>query len=153
MGGFVGAWVVAEGLLTYRWIKQKAPPPPGVYLKTTALYVALALIGEAQQARPVVTALAWAWNLAVLVQVAGGGAAAQVTGWPPPAINDPTVFLPSGTAGSPPPTGPVGGLGAAAAAAGQQAAAAAESQASGGGGASAPKAQLWQRRSGRSPRR
>lgn len=95
MGLFFLAWAAGEGLVTWRWLKHKAPPTPGALLLPSGIFIALAALAEYQPARGVATALAWSVNLAVLVQVAGKDPGVQ-TGWPPPKISDSTVFLPSG---------------------------------------------------------
>ena len=79
------AWAVGEGIITWRWVKAKAPPTPGALLLPTALYLSLAILGEYRPARPVATAFAWSVNLAILLQVVGK-APAQTTGWPPQKI-------------------------------------------------------------------
>lgn len=97
--GLVLAWVVGEGIIFYRWTALKAPPPPGVIALSSSLYLGLAAIGEYKPARPVVTAFAWAVDLAILLQVLGK-APAGTTGWPPPLIDDPTVIMPPGGSSS-----------------------------------------------------
>lgn len=79
------AWAVGEGIITWRWVKAKAPPTPGALLLPTALYLSLAILGEYRPARPVATAFAWSVNLAILLQVVGKSPAQQ-TGWPPQKI-------------------------------------------------------------------
>jgi hypothetical protein len=81
--GLFFAWSVGEGIITWRWVKNHAPPTPGALLLPTALYLSLAILAEYRPARGVATAFAWAVNLAILMQVVGK-APAQATGWPPP---------------------------------------------------------------------
>jgi hypothetical protein len=97
MGGFVLAWLVGESIVVYRWVKLKAPPPPGALLLSSGLFVGLAIVGQYQPARTTATVTAWALDLAILLQVVGK-APSGTTGWPPPLIDDPTVILPGGTA-------------------------------------------------------
>jgi hypothetical protein len=93
--GFFLAWAAGEAIIFYRWGKLKAPPTPGVLALSSGLFVGLAVIGEYQPARPVITAFAWAVDLAILMQVLGK-APTGTTGWPPPLIDDATVILPPG---------------------------------------------------------
>lgn len=96
MAGFFLAWVAGEAVIFYRWGKLKAPPTPGVLALSSGLYVGLAVIGDVYRpARPVVTAFAWAVNIAILMQVLGK-APTGTTGWPPALIDDPSVILPPG---------------------------------------------------------
>ena len=97
MGGLFFAWATGEGIITYRWIKAKAPPAPGALLLPTALYLSLAILAEYRPARGVATAFAWAVNLAILLQVVGK-APTQATGWPPPKI--PATQIWPGNAGA-----------------------------------------------------
>ena len=83
--GMFFAWSVGEGIITWRWVKAKAPPAPGALLLPTALYLSLAILAEYRPARGVATAFAWAVNLAILLQVVGKEPK-QDTGWPPPKI-------------------------------------------------------------------
>jgi len=95
MGGFVLAWLVGESIVVYRWVKLKAPPPPGALALSSGLFVALAAVGTYQPARTTATVTAWALDLAILLQVIGKTPSGK-TGWPPPLIDDPTVILPFG---------------------------------------------------------
>jgi hypothetical protein len=96
MMGLFFAWAVGEGIITWRWVKAKAPPAPGALLLPTALYLSLAILAEYRPARGVATAFAWAVNLAILMQVVGKDPAVA-TGWPPPKLL-PTVIWPGGIA-------------------------------------------------------
>lgn len=100
MTGMFFAWALGEGIIFYRWGKAGAPPTPGVLAMSSALFLGLAVIGDAYKpARPVVTAFAFAVDLAILLKVLGK-APAQVTGWPPALITDPGAILPPGASGS-----------------------------------------------------
>ena len=91
--GFLFAWLVGEGIIVWRWIKNDAPPTPGALLLPSGVYLMLAILAEYDPARFAATALAWGFDAAILLQVVGKEPR-QVTGWPPPMINDPTVLLP-----------------------------------------------------------
>jgi hypothetical protein len=91
MMGLFFAWSVGEGIITWRWVKNHAPPTPGALLLPTALYLSLAILAEYRPARGVATAFAWAVNLAILMQVVGK-APAQATGWPPPKMVDTQIW-------------------------------------------------------------
>lgn len=97
MGGFVLAWLTGEGIVIYRWAKLKAPPTPGALALSSFVFVGLAVIGQYQPARTAATVTAWAFDLAILLQVVGKAPSAQ-TGWPPPLIGNPSVILPTGQA-------------------------------------------------------
>ena len=97
MGGFVLAWFAGESIVVYRWVKLKAPPPPGALMLASGVFVGLAVLAQYQPARTTATVAAWAFDLAILLQVVGK-TPAQVTGWPPNQITDPTTLLPTGTA-------------------------------------------------------
>jgi hypothetical protein len=102
MGLFFFAWAAGEGIVIYRWVKAGAPPAPGVLLKPSALYLALAVLAEYQPARGTATAFAWAVNLAVVMNVLSNKPGTQ-TGWPPPKITSSSVILPASKAGTPAP--------------------------------------------------
>lgn len=101
MGGFVLAWLAGESIVIWRWAKLKAPPTPGALALSSGLFVGLAVIAQYEPARTTATVTAWALDLAILLQIVGK-APAQVTGWPPPKITDPTVILPNGNSSSGP---------------------------------------------------
>jgi len=98
MGLFLFAWLTGEGIIVWRWVKQGAPPTPGAILLPSAVYLGLAVLAEYNPARATAIALAWGFDAAILLQVVGKPPA-QVTGWPPAMINDPSVLLPKGASG------------------------------------------------------
>ena len=71
MGGFVAAWLTAEGIVIYRQVKvSHKPPVPGQMLGVTILFLALAVVADiSPAARPVVTLGAWGLNLAGILQL------------------------------------------------------------------------------------
>jgi hypothetical protein len=97
--GLFFAWAAGEGIIFYRWARLGAPPIPGVLAMSSVLFLGLAVIGEYRPARPVVTAFAFAVDLAILLQVVGK-APTGVTGWPPAMITDPGAILPNGASSS-----------------------------------------------------
>lgn len=97
MGGFMFAWLVGEGIIVWRWVKNGAPPTPGAVLLPSGVYLGLAMMAEYAPARFAATALAWGFDIAVLLQIVGKEPK-QATGWPPPKITDQTVILPGGQA-------------------------------------------------------
>lgn len=107
MGLFVLAWLFGEGIITYRSAKElHMPPPPRQLLVASGLFAGLAIISEYGPARPVVTAFAWAVDIAVLMQVLPGtGLPTAVTSgasgrWAGIGLAGNTVILPDGTANS-----------------------------------------------------
>ena len=96
MGLFMFAWLTGEGIIVWRWVKNGAPPTPGALLLPSGVYLALAILAEYQPARFAAVALAWGFDVAVLLQVVGK-APAQATGWPPPKITNPDIVLPGGS--------------------------------------------------------
>jgi hypothetical protein len=95
--GLFFAWAIGEGIVFYRWGKLKAPPTPGVLVQSSTVFAGLALISLYQPAKTFATITAVAYDLAILMQVLGK-APTQTTGWPPPAIADPTAIMPPGKA-------------------------------------------------------
>lgn len=106
--GLFFAWAIGEGILTYRWIQAKAPPPPGALLLVSGLFLSLAILAEYRPARPVAVTFAYAVDLAVLLRVVGKDPTVfpevktgkLVTGWPPPAIPA-TQIWPGGKSAAP----------------------------------------------------
>jgi hypothetical protein len=91
------AWLVGEGIITYRWIKAGAPPTPGTLVTASGFFALCALLGEYPPARNVAALLAVGVDAAAFLQILGKAPAAQATGWPPAMINNPAVLLPGGT--------------------------------------------------------
>lgn len=104
MGPFVGAWLLAEGIIVYRSVKvHKAPPSPGALLLSSGLFVALGLLAESPKARPLATAFAWGFDIAALMNLWGTGGPKTTsdagTHWPPPKASNGTIFPVSGSTG------------------------------------------------------
>src|SRR5258708_29225407 len=96
MGTFVMAWLVGEGIIIYRSIKQqKAPPGPGQLLLTSGVFVLLALLAEAEKARFLATALAWGFDAAAFMNIAGSGTPKVSNGTWPPVTAPNTVIIPT----------------------------------------------------------
>lgn len=95
MGLFAFAWIVGEGLIVWRWVKNGAPPTPGALLLPSTIYLGLSVLAQYQPARMTAAALAWGFDVAVLLQVVGKDPK-QATGWPPNMIDNPAQLLPGG---------------------------------------------------------
>jgi hypothetical protein len=95
--GVVLAWVLGNGIITYRWAKNGAPPTPGTLALASGFFGLCAVLYQAPQARTLAVMLAAGVDIAALLQLVGKAPAAQDTGWPPFPINDPTVLLPAGS--------------------------------------------------------
>lgn len=107
MGPFILAWMVGEGIITYRSIKiNKCPPGPGQLLITSGLFLMLALLSEVEKARFLATALAWGLDAAAFMNFFNVTGIGKETGesehegvgtWPPPQAPNNVVF-PTGKA-------------------------------------------------------
>jgi hypothetical protein len=98
MGGFVMAWMVGEGIIIYRSVKEnKAPPGPGQLLLSSGVFVLLALLAESKEARTLATTLAWGFDIAAFMNIKNiGGRKSKNPGkWPPGPIGSNTI-IPSG---------------------------------------------------------
>lgn len=116
MGGFIAAWLVGEGIIIYRSVKnQKAPPGPGQLLFSSGVFVMLALLAEAPSARTLALTLAWGFDIAALMNlwssagsIVGGqagnaigslsGAKPGTVGKWPPSMTPNTQILPTADA-------------------------------------------------------
>ncbi len=89
MTGLILAWMVGEGIMTYRIVTQQSRPPlPGELLASSGLYVLLGFLAEAQS--ELASLLAWGINLAALLNL-----------WPiAPKVVENRPPAPSGTVGS-----------------------------------------------------
>lgn len=99
MGPLILAWLAGESIIVYRWAKAGAPPTPGALALGSGLFVLCAVLAEYAPARTAATLLAAGVDVAAYLQIVGKAPATQQTGWPPVAINDPTVLLPAGSNG------------------------------------------------------
>lgn len=77
----LAAWLAGIGLLTWRELQLAPgkPPPAGRYLVASGLYALLGVVAAAPAAAGPAAAVAWAFNLALALQVlptAAGGPAA-----------------------------------------------------------------------------
>ena len=106
MGPFVFAWLIGEGIIVYRSVKVRhIPPGPGELLYSSGLFVLLALLAEARQARFLATALAYGFDIAAFMNlfppVTGAKpTTTQAKGWPP-SLTPPTQILPGTPSGAP----------------------------------------------------
>jgi hypothetical protein len=97
--GVTLAWLFGEGIITWRWVKNGAPPTPGALIMSSGFFALCALLGEYPPARATATLLAVGIDIAALLQVLGKDPG-QATGWPPPLITPVgevnNVILPTG---------------------------------------------------------
>lgn len=94
MGPLAIAWLVGEGIITYRTVKnQHCPPGPGQLLLSSGVFILLALLAEAPSARTLAITLAWGFDVAAFMNVAsvGTGKASGVK-WPPGYMANTTIF-------------------------------------------------------------
>lgn len=97
MEGILIAWLAGEGIVTWRWFRQGAPPPPGSLAAVSGFFALLALLAVHPPARGVAAALGAGIDIAALLQVLPGSKApVKARGWPPAKITDPSVLLPGG---------------------------------------------------------
>ncbi len=94
MGPLVMAWLLGEGIVTWRWAKGGAPPTPGALAISSGFFALCALLAEYPPARTTATLLAFGIDLAALLQILPGSKIPAEPGWPPPLIDDPTQILP-----------------------------------------------------------
>lgn len=81
MPGIVLAWLVGEGILTWRsFHDDHRPPMPGQLLAASGIFVMLGLLAEAQQARFLAAALAWGFDIAALMNVLPQAVSGSKTG-------------------------------------------------------------------------
>lgn len=93
----VMAWLAGEGIVTWRWARQGAPPPPGSLLAVSGFFALLAVLATYAPAKGVATAIAVGVDIAAFLQFLPGTVApGKATGWPPPKITDATAALPAG---------------------------------------------------------
>lgn len=70
MGAFIAAWLLGEGIISYRAIRTtKLPPMPGALLASSGLFAGLALLAESERARPFAVTLAYAFDAAALLNL------------------------------------------------------------------------------------
>ncbi len=108
MGPFVLAWLIGNGIITYRQAKElHMPPSPRALLAASGLFVGLAILAEYRPARGVATAFAFGIDLAVLLQVLPGSKSpnaitsnASAKGWAGLGLAGNTVVIPDGTVAS-----------------------------------------------------
>jgi hypothetical protein len=90
MSAFILAWIIGEGIVIWRAIKQySAPPLPSDLLATSGLFVILAIIAEFQPQLAMM--IAWAFDLAAFLYLATAKPTAQCGS----GTNDKTKTTPS----------------------------------------------------------
>jgi|SRR5882672_1937181 len=104
MGPFILAWLVGEGIIVFRTMRdgKKAtghyvPPGPGQLVWSSGLFVMLAVLAQSQNARPLATTLAVGFDIAAFLNLYNVGAAPLKVKWPPSLLPD-TVIYPGTTA-------------------------------------------------------
>lgn len=103
----VMAWLIGEGIVTWRTAKHGAPPTPGSLAAVSGFFVLLAILAQYPPAKGAAVGIAVGVDIAAFLQVLPGssGPVNKTRTWPPAKISDPTVFLPGGagqsTAGNP----------------------------------------------------
>src|SRR5258708_30313929 len=96
MGPFVMAWLVGEGIIIYRSVKeQKAPPGPGQLLLSSGVFVLLALLAESKAARPLAITLAWGFDIAAFMNIGNIATGKKSTGTCPPGPIGNTTTIPT----------------------------------------------------------
>jgi len=84
MRGIILAWAIGEGIIIYRSVtRDHSPPAPGALLATSGLFVLLAILAEADQARMLATAMAFGVDIAAMLNLWGLGGKAPA---PAPAV-------------------------------------------------------------------
>lgn len=100
---FVLAWLLGEGIVTWRSAKsQHMPPSPRQLALSSLLFLGLGTVAEYQPARAAAAAFAWGLDLAILLKVlpGGGQSAFGGGGWGSIGMAGNTVIIPDGTAAS-----------------------------------------------------
>lgn len=94
MGPFVMAWLVGEGIIIYRSVKNRhVPPGPGQLLFASGVFVLLAMLAESKSARPLAVTLAWGFDIAAFMNLHGvGGPKPSDVKWPPSPLPDNVVI-------------------------------------------------------------
>lgn len=70
-GAIVLAWLVGEGIITYRSFKKNHHPPmPGQLLASSGLFAVLGILAANDQLKFVATAAAWGFDIAAFMNVA-----------------------------------------------------------------------------------
>lgn len=82
MGALVMAWLVGEGIIVFRQVKQQGGPPwPGSLMVSSGLFVLLALLSEAPSGRQLAVPLAWGFDIAALMGLSQTAPGKGSKGW------------------------------------------------------------------------
>lgn len=108
MGALALAWLIGEGLITWRSVsEERMPPSPRQLLVASGMFALLALISEYEPARNTATLFAFGVDLAILLKVLpGSGNSAAIksnpnaAGWASIGDAGNTVLIPNGTTSS-----------------------------------------------------
>lgn len=88
------AWLVGEGIITYRTVKKfHAPPNPGQLVYTSGVFVLLALLAQSERARSLATLTAWGFDIAAFLNLYKPVTEpTPKVSWPPPELPDTVIF-------------------------------------------------------------
>ena len=74
MPSIAAAWLVGNGIIIYRSVKQGRPPVPGQLVAANGVFIILSVVA-ATKAAPVAGLLAWGFDIAALMNVLPGAVA------------------------------------------------------------------------------
>lgn len=93
MEAFITAWLVGEGIIVYRSVKQnRIPPGPGQLLLSTGVFAILGLLATSQKFRTMATVLAWGFDVAAFLNLFANPPKPTSANWPPPTLPDTVIF-------------------------------------------------------------
>lgn len=71
MGAFAAAWIVGQGIIAFRSVRNQGGPPwPGQMMMASGMYAVLALVATGGQgAQRLATLVAWGVNIAAFIQL------------------------------------------------------------------------------------
>jgi hypothetical protein len=82
MPSIAAAWLVGNGIIAWRSVKQGRPPVPGQLIAANGVFIILAVVASTSAA-PVAGLMAWGFDIAALMNVlpdiAVGGTKAETT--------------------------------------------------------------------------
>lgn len=82
MGALVMAWLVGEGIIVFRSVRDQGGPPwPGTLMVSSGLFVLLALLSEAPNGRQLAVPLAWGFDIAAFMGLSQTAPGKGQKGW------------------------------------------------------------------------